>query len=88
MLPKQVQKLIGLSRDGEEWCNRRRALNKVLLKPQVISQYNSYFNDVVTDMLDNWDKKITENQSDSILVNGLEKELYNWSIECKCLCAK
>ena len=75
-------------RDGEEWSNRRRTLNKVFLMPQVISEYTPIFNEVISDMLAKWDSKLGPDASNSgLLINDLEKELYNWSIECKCALA-
>ncbi|OTF83333.1 cytochrome P450-like protein [Euroglyphus maynei] len=70
--------------EGEEWSVRRSELNKVFLKPDIINDYTEVFNQVVTDILDKWSMKISENQMDnnnSLLIDGLEKELYNWSIE-------
>lgn len=73
------------NREGEEWSIRRSALNKVFLKPDIINDYTEVFNQVVTDILDKWSMKMIENHVDSLLIDGLEKELYNWSIECKCV---
>ncbi|XP_046915997.2 cytochrome P450 315a1, mitochondrial [Dermatophagoides farinae] len=67
--------------EGEEWSIRRSALNKVFLKPDIINDYTEVFNQVVTDILDKWSMKMVENHVDSLLIDGLEKELYNWSIE-------
>ena len=73
-------------RDGPEWSERRKSLNKVFLKSTTISEYTNIFNSVVTDFLHNWDQLFVgfDNQSsDKAIVTQLEKELYNWSIECK-----
>ncbi|XP_017490487.1 PREDICTED: cytochrome P450 315a1, mitochondrial-like, partial [Rhagoletis zephyria] len=68
--------------EGEEWSSRRRTLNKVFLKQSVISEYTSVFNEVITDMLSKWsDKLAQDDKGNGILINDLEKELYNWSIE-------
>lgn len=71
-------------REGEEWSTRRRTLNKVFLKQTVISEYTSVFNDVITDMLSNWNTKLAQSDDkNGILINDLENQLYKWSIECE-----
>ena len=71
-------------RDGEEWSSRRRILNKFFLMPEVISQYTSVFNDVITDMLANWSTKLAATgRKEQLVINDLEKQLYMWSVECK-----
>lgn len=75
--------LIGNSREGEEWSQRRSELNKVFLKSDVIDQYANVFNQIVSDVLDIWSTRLNRIDGDNILVDDLEKELYNWSIECK-----
>ena len=55
--------------------------------PQVFSEYGSSFDDIVSDMLINWDNKLEQNiqnnNKSELLVNDLEKQLYNLSIEGK-----
>lgn len=71
--------------DGKDWSIRRRTMNKVFLMPQVFSEYGSSFDDIVSDMLINWDNKLEQNiqnnNKSELLVNDLEKQLYNLSIE-------
>ena len=50
----------------------------------MISEYTSVFNDVISDMLANWDTRLgPDAQRNGFMINDLEKELYNWSIECE-----
>lgn len=54
--------------------------------PQVISEYTPVFNEVVSDLLANWDNKLQMSpnaKNNGLLITDLEKELYNWSIECE-----
>ncbi|KAH9419721.1 hypothetical protein DERP_001551 [Dermatophagoides pteronyssinus] len=67
--------------EGEEWSARRSALNKLFLKPDIINNYTGVLNQVVIDIMDKWSTKMMANHTDNILIDGLEKELYNWSIE-------
>lgn len=69
-------------RDGPQWSQRRRSLNKVFLKSTTISEYADVFNCVVGDFLAIWDHLFDHNSNET-KVEQLEKELYNWSIECK-----
>lgn len=71
-------------REGEEWSIRRKTLNKVFLKQAVISEYTSVFNEVISDMLSNWNDKLVQGDKDNgVLINDLENQLYKWSIECE-----
>lgn len=67
-------------RDGPEWSERRRSLNRIFLKKETISEYADHFNSVVSDLLSRWSSECKK--SDQPL-GELERELYNWSIECK-----
>lgn len=63
--------------DGPEWIERRRSLNNVFLKPKTVTDHVPVFNDVIADLLDRWQ----ETRDHSGVLENLERELYNWSIE-------
>ncbi|XP_023236716.1 cytochrome P450 315a1, mitochondrial-like [Centruroides sculpturatus] len=63
--------------DGPLWNQRRRSLNKVFLRQKTVAEYADVFNSVVTDLLNRWRFIRDENK----VVQDLEKELYNWSVE-------
>lgn len=69
------------NRDGPEWIDRRRSLNNVFLKTKTVTDNVPVFNDVITDLLDRWQ----EARSDKGILENVERELYNWSIECTLL---
>ena len=46
-----------LYRDGPEWSNRRKSLNRIFLKKEMISAYSDDFNNVITDLLSSWTLK-------------------------------
>lgn len=72
---------IAVSRDGPEWAARRKSLNKVFLKRQTVSAYADQFNQVITDLLERW-RQLSDVDANGMLTT-LERELYNWSIECE-----
>ncbi|KAH8041662.1 hypothetical protein HPB51_017464 [Rhipicephalus microplus] len=63
--------------DGPEWIDRRRSLNNVFLKTKTVTDNVPVFNDVITDLLDRWQ----ESRNDNGILENVERELYNWSIE-------
>ncbi|XP_064461292.1 cytochrome P450 315a1, mitochondrial-like [Ornithodoros turicata] len=63
--------------DGPEWIKKRRSLNNVFLRPKTVTDHVNVFNDVISDLLDRWQER---SSNDGVLRN-LERELYNWSIE-------
>lgn len=72
--------------DGPEWSQRRKSLNKVFLKSASVSQYSEMFNGVISDLLERWAQASASDAEGAGLLTGLERELYNWSIECECRC--
>ncbi|KAH9376664.1 hypothetical protein HPB48_005875 [Haemaphysalis longicornis] len=65
------------NRDGPEWIERRRSLNNVFLKPKTVTDNVPVFNDVITDLLERWQQA----RDRSGVLQNVERELYNWSIE-------
>ncbi|KAH6934046.1 hypothetical protein HPB50_019788 [Hyalomma asiaticum] len=63
--------------DGPEWIDRRRSLNNVFLKTKTVTDNVPVFNDVITDLLNRWQ----EARNDEGILENVERELYNWSIE-------
>lgn len=63
--------------DGPEWIDRRRSLNNVFLKTKTVTDNVPVFNDVITDLLNRWH----EARNDKGILENVERELYNWSIE-------
>lgn len=63
--------------DGPEWIERRRSLNNVFLKPKTVTDNVPVFNDVITDLLQRWQQA----RDSSGVLQNVERELYNWSIE-------
>lgn len=63
--------------DGPEWIERRRSLNNVFLKPKTVTDNVPVFNDVITDLLERWQQA----RDRSGVLQNVERELYNWSIE-------
>lgn len=85
-------------KEGTHWSERRKSLNRVFLKQKTISEYSTVFNEVVTDLLKKWtlavenpclsgtsssNNNLDLNTSQGHQLQNLERELYNWSIECK-----
>lgn len=52
----------------------------MFLKPKTVTDHVPVFNEVITDLINNWQRNAAENNG---TLDNLEKELYNWSIECK-----
>ncbi|XP_065309170.1 cytochrome P450 315a1, mitochondrial [Dermacentor albipictus] len=63
--------------DGPEWIDRRRSLNNVFLKTKTVTDNVPVFNDVITDLLNRWH----DARNDRGILENVERELYNWSIE-------
>lgn len=73
------------NRDGKEWAHRRSALNKLFLKHPTYAQYTPVFNQVISDILEDFDQRMVEcGGSSKVFINDLELKLYNFSIECEC----
>ncbi|XP_022243138.1 cytochrome P450 315a1, mitochondrial-like [Limulus polyphemus] len=67
---------MSLNRDGPQWNERRKSLNKVF-RQQTVSAYAKVFNEVINDLLQRWRKVRRED----VELIDLERELYSWSID-------
>uniref|UniRef100_T1J337 Cytochrome P450 n=1 Tax=Strigamia maritima TaxID=126957 RepID=T1J337_STRMM len=65
--------------NGPLWRARRRALNKVFLRRSAISDHVEDFVNITDDLMHRWTQM---RDAKSLEVPDLERELYNWSIEC------
>uniref|UniRef100_T1JAE9 Cytochrome P450 n=1 Tax=Strigamia maritima TaxID=126957 RepID=T1JAE9_STRMM len=65
--------------NGPIWRARRRALNKVFCRRSAISDHVEEFVNITEDLMQRW-KQLRE--PENFEVPNLEKELYNWSLEC------
>ncbi|XP_055348630.1 1,25-dihydroxyvitamin D(3) 24-hydroxylase, mitochondrial-like [Paramacrobiotus metropolitanus] len=65
--------------DGEHWQSRRRVMNQLLLHPKVVPQYADRINDTVDDLIARWS---TIKKGHDNVVDKVEVEMFNWSIEC------
>ncbi|OQV21685.1 Sterol 26-hydroxylase, mitochondrial [Hypsibius exemplaris] len=64
--------------DGEHWLSRRRVMNQLLLHPKTVPQFTERINETIDDLIDRW---IRIKGPDSV-VDKVEVEMFNWSIEC------
>ncbi|UYV61258.1 CYP315A1, partial [Cordylochernes scorpioides] len=67
---------MGINRNGQQWHTRRRMLNKIFLRSS--PQHDEVFKEVVEDVLERWRGF---SRTGSGVLPGLERELYNWSVE-------
>lgn len=54
--------------------------------PATINRYIDVFNEVIDDLIRGWNNTLgssNNSDGDQTILEHLEKDLYNWSIECK-----
>jgi hypothetical protein len=63
-----------VDRDGEEWLQFRRIMNRLLLMPSSGCELIGPCETVATELVDRWAKKYNDRE-----IADLESELYRWA---------
>lgn len=68
--------------NGEDWMKLRRAFNKVMFHPDVVTEYNDSLIEINNDLMNNWiSEEDIKSTGGSIILDDLKKDLCRWSIE-------
>ena len=78
---KKTNKPAGLIFDnGPDWYKHRRGVNERMMKPKNVAEYDTAFNEIVTDFITRLEKLRGSHGLENE-VPFLEKELFKWSFE-------
>lgn len=80
-----VNACLSFCRNGSEWLNNRRLMNKLLLNGN-----SNWMNDTIEKYtrkcITKWSEEIDKSTHGFIEINDLEKQLYRWSINGRVTC--
>lgn len=68
-----------MTRNGEEWYTLRGAVQQMMMRPQAVTVYLPFVEDIVDDFI----KRIRKIRNKNNEIDGFNYEASKWNLECK-----